>query len=133
MRLRDVLLLAVVVSTVAFAGCTGAQGTASPTTEPTSTTATKTTETTTESTSDTPEYGDELLSLMEVDNATAMKANASQRANFSDLYQREQAVFLEAYNCSCNVEQEIFRFHSEHRFDYVRFNGQWYFIRVSIV
>lgn len=123
MRVRIALLTLVLVSGVALAGCAGTQG-ESPTTA-------TTTETTT--TTDTPEKGDNLLSVSKVNESTAMKVNESKREPFSSLNESQQDVFLKAYNCSCNVEQGVFKFNDKDRIEYVKYEGQWYYLRVSMV
>ncbi|MFB6154446.1 MAG: hypothetical protein ABEJ22_01025 [Haloferacaceae archaeon] len=131
MRLRLSLLSLLVVSGVTLAGCTGARGGAAasattPTTE-------RTTTTPTETTSDEPQKGDNLLSLSEVGDETAMDADAGERANFSALDSTQRDAFLRAYNCSCTVAQETFRYNDHGRIEYVRYEGQWYYLRVAIV
>ncbi|WP_158055867.1 hypothetical protein [Halorussus halophilus] len=131
MRLRIGLLFVLVLSSVVLAGCAGSQ---SGTTTTASTTASTTTETTaTATTSDEPETGDNLLSVSQAEDSTAMKVNESKRANFSDLDEDQRVVFRKAHNCSCNVQQDVFVFNDKDRIEYVKYDGQWYFVRVSAV
>ncbi|MCF2165972.1 hypothetical protein [Halobacterium salinarum] len=137
MRPRIVLIAALVVSSMALAGCSGTQSgtptasTAS-TTSPTVTSATTTTEDTT-STSKEPQQGDNLLSISKVGESTAKQVNESNREIFSELNESQQRVFLKSYNCSCNVEQDVFEFHDKGRTKYVKYNEEWYYLRVAIV
>lgn len=80
-----------------------------------------------------PQTGDELVSVTQVNESTAMRANASKRATFENLTDAQQAVFLEALRCDCNVEQDVFHFSNKSRVEYVRYDGTWYFVRVSVV
>lgn len=136
MRLRTVLLTAFLVVNIAFAGCANLSGgtTSGPTTTATAT-QTETT-TTTEMAPDTtgePQKGDNLLSVSAVDNVTVEEVNEIAKANFSELSDTQQEVFLEAHDCDCNVNQGVFRFNDKDRIEYVRYEDQWYFLRVSIV
>lgn len=88
---------------------------------------------TTTATGDDPQPGDELVSLMQVNESVAMQANASKRAAFGNLTDDQQAVFLEAHQCDCNVEQDVFHFSDKSRVEYVRYDGAWYFVRVTVV
>lgn len=138
MRPRTALLSVFLVVNVALAGCANLSGGQSPTTEPTTTTTptttgTSTTTTTTTETTDEPQKGDNLLSVSAVDNNTVEGVNASKKANFSELNETQQEVFLEAHECDCNVNQDVFRFNDKDRIEYVRYEDQWYFLRVSIV
>jgi|GEM_PF-2874495 len=146
MRTAIVLLCA---AALLLAGCAGAPaGGSDPGSNTTETTTTSTTSTTTETadtstttettsttitTADDPEKGDNLLSLSAVPNSTAENASAHEKANFSALSAAQREVFLEAHDCDCNVEQSVFRFNDKDRIQYVRYEGQWYFLRVTIV
>jgi hypothetical protein len=88
---------------------------------------------TTATTGDDPRPGDELVSVVAVNESVAMRANASARAAFGNLTDDQQAVFREALECDCNVEQDAFHFDDKRRVEYVRYDGAWYFVRVSIV
>lgn len=83
--------------------------------------------------SDDPRPGDELVSVTQVNESVAMRANASSRAAFGNLTDAQQAVFREALRCDCNVNQDVFHFGDKRRVQYVRYDGIWYFVRVSIV
>ena len=138
MRPRIALLTAFLLMNVALAGCANFSGgettTTAPTTSATATTAeTNTATTTTTETSNEPQKGDNLLAVSAMDNDTVEAVNASKRANFSELSETQQEVFLEANECDCNVNQDVFRFNDKDRIEYVRYEGQWYFLRVSIV
>lgn len=133
MQLRVLLLSIVAVSGIALAGCAGTQGDAPTTIETVTTTPDPLTVTTTATPPSTPEKGDNLLSVMKVNSSTAMEANDSKRATFSALNQSQQEAFLRAYKCSCNVNQNVFQFNDKDRIEYVRYEGQWYYLRVTIV
>lgn len=138
MRHRAVLLTAFLVLNIVLAGCATLSGEQPPTTEPTTTpaptttTTTTTVETTTETTSE-PETGDNLLAVSAVENDTVESVNASKKANFSELNDTQQEVFLEAYECDCNVNQDVFTFNDKDRIEYVHYEGQWYYLRVTAV
>lgn len=140
-RILAIALLAVVVT----AGCTAPGGqeaspertTAEPT-EMTSETASQTTEqteTTTETTTDAePQKGDQLLSVSELNESQAAEWNASKRAAFDNLSAERQQVVKQAIECDCNVELDgEFSFHDKTRIEVVRYDGRYYFLRVSIV
>jgi len=143
MRTATVLICA---AALLLAGCAGAPaGGSAPganTTETTTaatdtspkTEATTTTETTstTTTTADDPDYGDNLLSLSAVPNSTAENVSAEEKANFTELTSAQRDVFLEARR-EGQVNQDVFRFNDEDRIEYVRYEGQWYFLRVAIV
>lgn len=138
MRPRLVLLTLLVASGAMIAGCNTIQGGVTTTTDmSTGTVTTTSTPTTTTSTptttTSTPKEGDNLLAVSSVNNSTAMEVNQSKRANFSELDSDQQDVFLEAHNCSCNVNQNIFEFNDKDRIEYVKYEGQWYYLRVSAV
>ena len=139
MHPRTGLLTAVLVVNIALAGCAALSGEQPPTTEPTTTPApTTSTSTTTasETTPDTtgePKKGDNLLAVSAVDNDTVEPVNASKKADFSELNDTQQEVFLEAYECDCNVNQDVFTFNDKDRIEYVHYEGQWYFLRVTAV
>ena len=148
---RTTLLTALLLVNITLAGCVNLPGdsaggttttvSATPTGTTTATatpteTATTTTTTTTETTPDTtgePQKGDNLLSVTAVDTDTVEAINESVKADFSELSDTQQAVFLDAHDCDCNVNQDVFRFNDEDQIEYVRYEGQWYFLRVSIV
>ena len=139
MRLRTALLTAFLVLNIALAGCAALSGEQPPTTEPTTTPApttttptTTTAETTTETTSE-PEKGDNLLAVSAVANDTVESVNASKKANFTELNETQQDVFLEAHECDCNVNQDVFTFNDKDRIEYVHYEGQWYYLRVTAV
>ncbi|WP_227130954.1 hypothetical protein [Halorubellus salinus] len=134
MRARTGLLTVFLVVNIALAGCTNLPGgTTAETTTTEPPTKTITTTKTTPDTTGEPQKGDNLLSVSAVDNDTVEAVNASAKANFSELNETQQEVFLEAHECDCNVNQDVFRFNDKDRFEYVRYEGQWYFLRVSIV
>ena len=123
MRLRSALVTALVITSVVLAGCSGTQGDPATTNE----------QTPKITTDNDPEKGDQLVSITSVDASVVAEYNASKKADFSDLSEPRKEVFLEAYNCSCNVEQSVFSFHTKDRVEYVNYNDQWYFVRVTIV
>ena len=140
MRPRTVLLTAFLVVNISLAGCAALSGEQPPTTDatttPAPTTTTTTTTTTTETTPDTtgePETGDNLLAVSAVDNDTVESVNASKKVDFSELNDTQQEVFLEAYECDCNVNQDVFTFNNKDRIEYVHYEGQWYYLRVTAV
>ncbi|MFC4550183.1 MULTISPECIES: hypothetical protein [Halorussus] len=132
MRLRIALVSLLVVSGIAPAGCAGTQSGTDTTSATTTTTTTTTTATTTTTTAE-PEKGDNLLSITEISNSTAKKVNESKRANFSALNETQRDAFLKAYNCSCNLQQDVFEFNDKTRIEYVKYENRWYYLRVSIV
>lgn len=120
--LRQTLIVGLICLSVIAAGCgafTAKDGTT--TTQPSTTT------------TDEPEKGDTLLSVTEVNTSTVMQVNESQRTNFAALSERQRAVFLEALNCSWTVQQTVFRFDDADRVGSVKYEGQWYYLRVAIV
>ena len=133
---RSVLQILGLAALGSGAGCLAQSQNQSPAgeenTSSTTTTATSTTITTT-TTTEGPQKGDNLLSVSRVDNSTAMQANKSKRASFSEFNESQQEVFLKAYNCSCNVNQVVFTFNDKDRVEYVQYDGDWYFLRVTIV
>ncbi|MDL0128537.1 hypothetical protein [Halobacterium salinarum] len=138
MRPRIVLIAALVVSSIALVGCSGTQSGAptastASTTSPTVTSTTTTTTEDTTSTSKEPQQGDNLLSISKVGESTAKRVNESNREIFSELNESQQRVFLNSYNCSCNAEQDVFEFHDKGRTKYVKYNEEWYYLRVAIV
>lgn len=132
MRLRAVLLTAFLVVNIAFAGCANLSGGTTTTATATPTETTTTTETAPDTTGE-PQRGDNLLSVSAINNDTVEEVSESAKANFSELRDTQQEVFLEAYDCDCNVNQDVFRFNDKDRIEYVRYEDQWYFLRVSIV
>lgn len=130
MRPRTAFLTAFLVVNSALAGCANLSGGTTTTATPTETT---TTTGTTPDTTGAPQKGDTLLSVSAVDNDTAEAVTESAKANFSELSDTQQGVFLEAHECDCNSNQDVFRFSDTDRIEYVRYEGQWYFLRVSIV
>lgn len=128
MRRRSTLVVALVVVSVVFAGCTGTQG--GPGTTPERSTTVQDPERTT---TDDPQAGDQLVSVSAVNASVVTEVNASKKASFSALGDAKQDVFLDAYDCSCNVEQTAFSFHDDDQVEYVNYDDQWYFVRVTIV
>ncbi|UPW01138.1 hypothetical protein M0R88_03310 [Halorussus gelatinilyticus] len=134
-------LIGTLALAVLLAGCAGVVPTGEPTATDTPTTAdaetaTETATTTTEAWTTTdadPEKGDQLLSVVRIDEETAMKYDANSRAEFSNLSDRRQKLFERALRCDCNVNQNAFSFHDEDRIEVVTYRGEFYYVRVAIV
>jgi hypothetical protein len=127
------MLVALLIATVAFAGCTGTTNS-----QPTETALQTTTETrvagaTDNATADDPAKGDELLYVSAVNKSTVKGTNDSAKANFSALSDTQSSVFLDALEDSSGVTQTVFEYGDEDRIRYVRYDGQWYYLRVAIV
>ncbi|MFC7201944.1 hypothetical protein ACFQJC_00300 [Haloferax namakaokahaiae] len=142
MGTRTALVSLLVTAMVLLSGCSGAPSEAPAMTSAqlTTTTATTASETTalatsppTPTTTGEPQHGDNLLYTTEVNASSAMAADASKRADFTELTAAQQALFNQTYNCSCYVVQEEFRFNDDDRIEYVNYEGRWYFLRVAIV
>lgn len=126
-----VLVLALVVS-----GCAGVPDAGNPDTD-TSGTVTTTGETTTQveetTEEETPEKGSNLLSVSQINESTAMKFNESARTVFDNLTDNQQEVFERAIECDCNVNQNIFEFNDKDRIKVVKYDGKYYYLRVTVV
>lgn len=127
-----VLALAVILS-----GCAGTLGGESPDTETTGTvttveetTMTQITETTEEQT---PKKGSNLFSVTQINESNAMEYNASSRSDFENLTDEQHKVFKRALECDCNVNQEVFRFNDKDRIQVVKYDGNYYYLRVTVV
>ena len=81
-----------------------------------------------------PRKGDQFLSVSRLNESQAMQWNASKRASFGSLSEERQQVVKEALQCDCNVELDgEFSFHDKARVEVVKYEGTYYFLRVSIV
>lgn len=126
----------VIVIVVILSGCAEIPGAESPSTETTGTATTieKTTTQAGETTEDkTPEKGSNLLSVTQINESTAMKYSASMRTDLENLNDTQQQVFERALECECNVDQEVFRFNDKDRIKVVKYNGNYYYLRATIV
>lgn len=116
--------------TAESSGTTTAESVEATTTDPTETTAEVASRTTTS------EFrkGDQLLSISGLNESQAEKWNASKRATFGNLSEERQQVVKQAMDCDCNVELHgEFSFTDKDRIEVVRYNGRFYFLRVTIV
>lgn len=82
---------------------------------------------------DDPQKGDDLLSVSNISESEAEKANASERSEFRNLTEPQQRAFELALECDCNVVQDAFTFNDEDRIKVVAYDGRYYYVRVAIV
>lgn len=133
MAFRQVMLVALLIATVAFAGCTGITSHQSSDATVQTTTETRVASATDNATADDPAKGDELLYVSAVNKSTVKDTNDSAKANFSALSDAQRSVFLDALEDSSGVNQTVFEYGDDDRIRYVRYDGQWYYLRVAIV
>lgn len=81
----------------------------------------------------TPQKGDELLSVSRIDNSSAMEFNESNRVSYENLSEKKKELFFRALQCDCNVHQNEFSFNDEERIQVVKYRGEYYYLRVTIV
>jgi hypothetical protein len=108
----------------------------SETTSAESTTGTDATTETPSATTTTVEYekGDELLSASELNESQAMQFDASERADFGNLSETRRQVVKRTIECDCNVELDgEFDYHDEERIEVVKYDGTYYYLRITIV
>jgi len=121
---------------VLLAGCSAIGDTTPETTSSTAATTSSASGTTTASeyscVGNDPPKGSELFSVRETDESNAMAADASQRFVYRNLSERRQTAFRESLERDCNLVQDAFHYRGGGIY-YVRYEGQWSLLRVSIV
>lgn len=141
-------IVGAVIFVVVLTGCSGVAPGSSPpettttthnnssdttTTEQTTVESTRTTIEQTTGNDKTPQKGDNLLSVQRINTSNAMKFNESSRINYADLSDSKKELFTRALQCDCNINQNQFSFHDEQRVKVVKYDGEYYYLRVAIV
>ncbi|WP_424007761.1 hypothetical protein [Haloferax denitrificans] len=127
-----VLLAAGCVGTPAPTGTTTTATTAAETTQTTTATAATTTTAT-----DSPTYGTEFVSVSKLENQSrADEWPDNKTARFENLSEPRKEVFRDALDGRVTFgpdEENPFAFNDSDRPELVRYEGEWYFVRVAVV
>lgn len=62
-----------------------------------------------------------------------MEFNESNRVSYENLSEKRKELFFRTLQCDCNVNQNEFSFNDEERIQVVKYRGEYYYLRVTIV